>query len=70
MGHSVPALISGCWMWLRRVEEPQQFQGFQGLVEGEKLADTNPGKQGMVSAMFVVKSRLVANTELKLVISD
>lgn len=57
----------GCWMWLWSAEETQRFQGFQQLVQGEKFADRNSGKQGMVSAMFIAKSRLVANTELKLV---
>lgn len=57
-------------MWLWRAGGTQQFQGFQGLVQGEKLAGMNPGKLGMVSAMYVMKSRLVANAELKLVARD
>lgn len=63
-------LTSCCWMWRWRAGGTQQFQGFQGLVQGEKLAGMNPGKLGMVSAMYVVKSRLVANAELKLVARD
>lgn len=70
VGRRVPALTSCCWMWQWRTGETQQFQGFQGLVQGEKLAGMNPGKLGMVSAMYVVKSRLVANAELKLVARD